>query len=1219
MKKLTKKILSLALAMLMAASLASVAFAAGGIQLTAQEATAAAVDNTNHIITAYYSESGCYVTLTATVDAGYTDTYLNWVLPDTNNAYFLDGNAEVRIKATTLSGGSASVTMYLKAVTASSISLQLGGANILTAGADTTFNLTIQQDTVKSVSVTPADAVTLGAGSTKSLTAAVTYDENTSVTGNNATWTSSDEKVATVSNGTVTGVAPGTATITAAASGKTSNGVAVTVVPGVTIAGDRTAIDEGGAAAVLTATVNPADSGSDYSYAWTVPPSSPVTLTPAADGKTATVAAGTVSAATDVVVTCTAAKSGSSGSGTYTLTVYPKAAAVTIVDPDTNAAIAKPYTMTTNQKNLSYQTSPADAKGRGTVTWTSSDTTVATVISTVAGCTVTAAGKAGANAATITCSYKNPDTGGTTVKDSVVFNIATQTAAASDVTMPVTNNNNTSMSAAYTGIRNAYYNVYRAYPADLTATITFNSIPRTCGTLYKDSSSTLAANSVYTGTAYSFSSLSSMVYSPNTVGTEIMTYTLANGTNYLTGRIVVTVTAAGSTIVVNLDGSDPYTFSYATAKDGKSADAAIYSTIYSATGKPYSYLTFTDNVNSAAGTLYGSISGVAVTANTPYYYSSATNPVSRLYFVPASSGIYYRAFKAYDASSTVIFSGALQLVVPTRPAAADVSYSTPVSSALLMEEADFTSWYQSQTNSNYYLSAVTFDSAKYSNTSYPGYFQHNGKTFSIGNGVHYYTNAYSGTGNSAGNYLNKVTYQSPIVTGWVTVDFTCYGGSSKNSEYLTRTGTMYICITRNAVPDIRYTVTRGTNRDLAASDFNSVYQNAMNVSTVGSYYVNFINVPGMGTLTADYVSASRPGTTLTAANVGNYSFYVNYAGAVYSISDVSYVPGSYTNNTDTVKYAAYSVTGQLLYIGEIDFLYGSDSGTVCYSDGYVFSAADFFKSTDADPVYSVTFTQPATGVLYQNYACGSGTAAARTTKFYTRYSGYGSVPVSSVVYIPVKGYAGTVSIPYTATTAAGRTLTGTVVLTVRSKSASSVFYDVTPANTGSWSADSVDFANKWGLVSGTGASTFSPTTAMSRGMLVAVLYSAAGSPNTSGALPFTDVAYSDYYYDAVLWAYRSGIVSGKTATTFAPGANVTREQFAAILYAYAARAGHDMTAGGSLYGYSDVNSISAYARTAMQWAVYQGYISGTGYNKLNPQGSATRAQAVVILHSYLPK
>ena len=281
-----------------------------------------------------------------------------------------------------------------------------------------------------------------------------------------------------------------------------------------------------------------------------------------------------------------------------------------------------------------------------------------------------------------------------------------------------------------------------------------------------------------------------MVYSPNTVGTEIMTYTLANGTNYLTGRIVVTVTAAGSTIVVNLDGSDPYTFSYATAKDGKSADAAIYSTIYSATGKPYSYLTFTENVSSAAGTLYGSASGVAVTANTPYYYSSATNPVSRLYFVPADSGTYYRAFKAYDASSTVIFSGALQLVVPTRPAAADVSYSTPVSSALLMEEADFTSWYQSQTNSNYYLSAVTFDSAKYSNTSYPGYFQHNGKTFSIGNGVHYYTNAYSGTGNSAGNYLNKVTYQSPIVTGWVTVDFTCYGGSSKNSEYLTRTGTM---------------------------------------------------------------------------------------------------------------------------------------------------------------------------------------------------------------------------------------------------------------------------------------------------------------------------------------------------------------------------------------------------------------------------------------------
>lgn len=1217
MKKLTKRILSLALAVLMAASLASVAFAEGEITVTG-DGTAAAVNGT--AITAYYSESGCYVTLTATVDAGYTGTYLNWVLPDTTSGAYFKNNAGSASAAaiTTVTNLTSSIKLYLNKVSATEITLKVGDTTyaVNATGTGTTYRLTIVQDTVKSVSVTPAGAVTLGTDSTKSLTAAVTYDKNTSVTGNNATWISSDEKVATVSNGTVTGVAPGTANITAAAGGKTSS-VAVTVVPGVTVASNGDGkLDVGDAGENLTAMVKPAG---EYNYSWTADPAA-VSFGSAAANAT-TVTAGTVSAKTDVVVTCTATatESTSSGSGTYTLTVYPKATAVTIVDPDTNAAIVKPYTMTTNSKTLSYATTPADAKGRGTVTWTSSDTTVATVTPTATGCTVTAEGKAGPNTATITCSYKNPDTGGTTVTDSVAFSITTKTAAASDVTMSATNRTNTTLSAATTGIRNAYYNVYKTYPTNLTATITFNSIPGTCGTLYKDSTSTLAANIVSTGTAYSFSSLSGMAYSPNTVGTEIMTYTLANGMNYLTGSLKITVTAAGSTIVVNLDGSDPYTFSYATAKDGKSADAAIYSTIYSATGKPYSYLTFTENVSSAAGTLYGSASGVAVTANTPYYYSSATNPVSRLYFVPADSGTYYRAFKAYDASDTVIFSGALQLVVPTRPAAADVSYSTPVSSSLLMEEADFTSWYQSQTSSSYYLSAVTFDSAKYSNTSYPGYFQHNGKTFSIGNGVHYYTNAYSGTGNSAGNYLNKVTYQSPIVTGWVTVDFTCYGGSGKNSEYLTRTGTMYICITRNAVPDIRYTVTRGTNRDLAASDFNSVYQNAMNVSTVGSYYVNFINVPGMGTLTADYVSASRPGTTLTAANVGNYSFYVNYAGSVYSISDVSYVPGSYTNNTDTVKYAAYSVTGQLLYIGEIDFLYGSDSGTVCYSDGYAFSAADFYKSTDADPVYSVTFTQPTTGVLYQNYACGSGTAAARTTKFYTRYSGYGSVPVSSVVYIPVKGYAGTVSIPYTATTAAGRTLTGTVVLTVRSKSASSVFYDVTPANTGSWSADSVDFANKWGLVSGTGASTFSPTTAMSRGMLVAVLYSAAGSPNTSGALPFTDVAYSDYYYDAVLWAYRSGIVSGKTATTFAPGANVTREQFAAILYAYAARAGHDMTAGGSLYGYSDVNSISAYARTAMQWAVYQGYISGTGYNKLNPQGSATRAQAVAILHSYLTK
>lgn len=103
----------------------------------------------------------------------------------------------------------------------------------------------------------------------------------------------------------------------------------------------------------------------------------------------------------------------------------------------------------------------------------------------------------------------------------------------------------------------------------------------------------------------------------------------------------------------------------------------------------------------------------------------------------------------------------------------------------------------------------------------------------------------------------------------------------------------------------------------------------MNVSAAGSFYVEFLNVPSMGALSVGYVSPYYPGATLNASNVNSTNFYVNYAGSAYSISDVSYVPGYYQSNTDTVKYAAYSLNSQLLYIGEIGF-YGTGSGSDCY-------------------------------------------------------------------------------------------------------------------------------------------------------------------------------------------------------------------------------------------------------------------------------------------------
>lgn len=164
-----------------------------------------------------------------------------------------------------------------------------------------------------------------------------------------------------------------------------------------------------------------------------------------------------------------------------------------------------------------------------------------------------------------------------------------------------------------------------------------------------------------------------------------------------------------------------------------------------------------------------------------------------------------------------------------------------------------------------------------------------------------------------------------------------------------------------------------------------------------------------------------------------------------------------------------------------------------------------------------------------------------------------------------------------------------------------------------WFYDAVKYAYENGLMSGTALDTFSPDTNTTRGMIVSILYRLEGSPAVTERAAFTDVESGQYYADAVAWAAANGIVSGYDAFTFGPNDNITREQMASILYRYAQYKGIDTSAAGNLAAFSDNASISAYARTAISWAVGEGLVSGMGDGTLAPQGQATRAQVASIL------
>lgn len=166
-----------------------------------------------------------------------------------------------------------------------------------------------------------------------------------------------------------------------------------------------------------------------------------------------------------------------------------------------------------------------------------------------------------------------------------------------------------------------------------------------------------------------------------------------------------------------------------------------------------------------------------------------------------------------------------------------------------------------------------------------------------------------------------------------------------------------------------------------------------------------------------------------------------------------------------------------------------------------------------------------------------------------------------------------------------------------------------------WYFESVAYAYRQGLMSGTGTTEFEPDTATSRAMLVQVLYRLAGQPAAAGS-DFSDVGDGVWYADAVSWAAAAQIVNGYGNGRFGPDDPVTREQTAAILYRYAAW--YDLAGDGEapLSGYPDAGTVSSWARSAMGWAVGAGYLTGSaedGAVLLRPQALAVRAQTAAIL------
>ena len=178
------------------------------------------------------------------------------------------------------------------------------------------------------------------------------------------------------------------------------------------------------------------------------------------------------------------------------------------------------------------------------------------------------------------------------------------------------------------------------------------------------------------------------------------------------------------------------------------------------------------------------------------------------------------------------------------------------------------------------------------------------------------------------------------------------------------------------------------------------------------------------------------------------------------------------------------------------------------------------------------------------------------------------------------------------------------------------FEDVAP---GAWYESAVRYAYFHNIMEGMRETEFAPATALTRAMAVQILYNLEGQPDISGenlGYPYEDVDAQAWYGDAVYWARITGVATGYGDGTFQPGDSITRQEFAQMLYNYAKYKGYDLSAEGDLSQFPDSESVADWAEAAMRWANGNELINGHDDGTLEPDGTATRAQAASILMKF---
>lgn len=1016
-------------------------------------------------------------------------------------------------------------------------------------------------------------------------------------TNKSLTWSSSNTAVATVdSNGIVTAVSPGTATITVTTADGGKTATQNIVVSGLVISSKLDILV--GREEILT--VQPYGAAANRTVDWS---SSNISIAEVAAGKITTYNLGTTTITAKVgkyKATCMVTVKEDVADAVFasmdSAEVYSFSKLLSQINGKIYAKTGKyldyvsSVTVPTGQGVLYYGYVSPDVTGFGVggETYYYSPSTGQRALSDV-----TFVPKAGFSGTAI-ITYTARDTGGGTVNGSIRINVT----SVGDVAY------NTASGRPVTFVTEDFTQICKAKTGREISYITFTQPSPSQGMLYYNYSATaLYSAEVNSGTKYYRTNnpyLDKVTFVPaeDYTGTVTIPYscTTAGGTH--SGTVTILVYAA--------PGSDEGKVQYTVASGSyvELDDSDLNSVCWDLNGTSLNYVYFTQP-DPSEGTLYYNYEGIndygSVVSETTRYFRSSSPWIDNVAFVPAKgfNGTVRVPFTGYDSLGKTFTA---ELVFKVSGSTGSVYYSTSSGQPLEFDGLDFNEACQKATGAS--LDWISFElPLSRQGVLYRYYYYYSGNGY--------------GTKLSASAQLTRTQLSDVVFLphnnfyGTVIIPFS---GCDTNGGRFSGEVEIFVAAS-NGSETVSYSAVSGGVVEFAASDFNDACRA---ITGENLSYIRFSSLPAAkyGKLYYQYNEDKGSGTTVYTTT--NY-----YRSRSRLLSDVSFVALDSYSGSFTMTYTGWSTGGEK-FTGKVEFTVSKPvADAVNYSGSSLpitLKAEDFRKACvetmgrELDYIRFTSLPGETQGSLYCNYVstANPGTGAALNTNYYARKS----PSVGDLTFLAKAEYQGWVSFAYTGYDVQGKSYTGTVAVQVSNEGCTTQFLDLQGYD---WAKPSVEFLRHSGVTNGYSATRYGPSQQISRGEFTLMLYRALGFRGDGGTISYTDVPPTSYYAEAIAAAKQLGIAEGSSDGAYYPDLPISRQSALSMVYRALEAMGREvpLVSVSVLNSYADSGEVSSYAKTAMATMVYMGIVRGDNYGCLNPADPISRAEMAVVLHRVL--